>query len=52
MLARHRMLVALASPGLIDKAAAAPAMTTLVGLAAERLGTGSRKFPSGEKRDR
>jgi len=31
VLARHRMLVALASPGLIDKAAAAPVMTTLVG---------------------
>ena len=30
VLARHRMLVALASPGLIDEAAAAPAMTTLV----------------------
>ena len=30
MLARHRTLVALASPGLIDKAAAPPAMT-LVG---------------------
>jgi len=31
VLARHRMLVALASTGLIDKAAAAPVMTTLVG---------------------